>query len=77
MAVGHARSPEGARVGAGSMRPRAVVAGAGGGLPAQLGLGVPPHIVRDIVGHAHIGVTMEIYAHAALAEKLRRAGQAG
>lgn len=34
-----------------------------------LGLGVPPHIVRDIVGHAHIGVTMEIYAHASLAEK--------
>ena len=35
-----------------------------------LGLGVPPHIVRDIVGHADIGVTMEIYAHASLAEKL-------
>jgi integrase len=34
-----------------------------------LGLGVPPHIVRDIVGHADIGVTMEIYAHASLAEK--------
>lgn len=34
-----------------------------------LGPGVPPHIVRDIVGHAHVGVTMEIYAHASLAEK--------
>ena len=34
-----------------------------------LDLGVPPHIVRDIVGHADIGVTMTIYAYASLAEK--------
>ncbi|WP_344085233.1 tyrosine-type recombinase/integrase [Luedemannella helvata] len=34
-----------------------------------LDLGVPPHIVRDIVGHSDIGVTMKIYAHASLDEK--------
>lgn len=34
-----------------------------------LELGAPPHIVRDIVGHADIGVTMTIYAHASLEEK--------
>ena len=34
-----------------------------------LGLGVPPRIVRDIVGHADIDVTMTIYAHAPLDEK--------
>lgn len=34
-----------------------------------LDLGVPPHIVRDIVGHSDIEVTMTIYAHAALDEK--------
>ncbi len=34
-----------------------------------LDLGVPPHIVRDIVGHSDIGVTMTIYAHAAVDEK--------
>jgi len=27
-----------------------------------LWLGVPPHIVRDIVGHANLDVTMIIYA---------------
>jgi integrase len=37
-----------------------------------LDLGVPPHIVRDIVGHSDIEVTMTIYAHAALG-KLRNA----
>ena len=31
-----------------------------------LSIGVPPNVVREIVGHAHIGVTMEIYAHASL-----------
>jgi integrase len=44
-----------------------------------LDLGVPPHIVRDIVGHSGIEVTMTIYAHAALNEKqraLRRLGNA-
>nr|WP_285622002.1 tyrosine-type recombinase/integrase [Actinoallomurus iriomotensis] len=34
-----------------------------------LDLGVPPHIVRDSVGHSDIEVTMAIYAHAALDEK--------
>lgn len=29
-----------------------------------LDLGVPPHIVREIVGHSAIEVTMTIYAHA-------------
>ena len=44
-----------------------------------LDLGVPPHIVRDIVGHSDIEVTMTIYAHAALDEKrkaLRKLGEA-
>ncbi|MCT9934127.1 tyrosine-type recombinase/integrase [Planotetraspora sp. A-T 1434] len=27
-------------------------------------LGVPPQVVRDIVGHSDIEVTMTIYAHA-------------
>jgi integrase len=34
-----------------------------------LNLGVPPHIVRDIAGHADIDVTMTIYAHVSLDEK--------
>jgi integrase len=34
-----------------------------------LDLGVPPHVVREIVGHADIQVTMTIYAHASMAEK--------
>ncbi len=36
-----------------------------------LDLGVPPHIVREIVGHSDIGVTMTIYAHASLDERRR------
>jgi integrase len=46
---------------------------------AALDLGVPPHIVRDIVDHSDIEVTMTIYAHAALDEKrkaLRKLGDA-
>lgn len=42
-----------------------------------LDLGVPPHIVRQIVGHSDIGVTMKIYAHASLDEQrkaLRKLG---
>lgn len=34
-----------------------------------LDLGVPPHVVREIVGHSDIGVTMTIYAHASLDER--------
>jgi integrase len=44
-------------------------------LPAQ----PHPHIVRDIVGHSDIEVTMTIYAHAALDEKrkaLKKLGDA-
>ncbi len=44
-----------------------------------LDLGVPPHIVRDIVGHSDIEVTMTIYAHVSLDDKreaLRKLGDA-
>lgn len=34
-----------------------------------LGLGIPPHIVRDIVGHSALDVTMNIYPHADMTEK--------
>lgn len=34
-----------------------------------LNIGVPPHIVRDIVGHSDIDVTMTIYAHVSVEEK--------
>ncbi|MEV1198485.1 tyrosine-type recombinase/integrase [Microbispora rosea] len=34
-----------------------------------LNLGVPPQVVRDIVGHTDIEVTMTIYAHASLDDK--------
>ncbi len=34
-----------------------------------LDLGAPPHVVREIVGHADLGVTMTIYAHASQEEK--------
>jgi len=34
-----------------------------------LDLGVPPHVVQEIVGHSDIDVTMTIYAHASLSEK--------
>jgi integrase len=30
---------------------------------------VPPHVVREIVGHPAIEVTMTIYAHVSLDEK--------
>src|SRR4051794_26351357 len=36
-----------------------------------LELGTPPHIVRDIVGHSGLDVTMTIYAHTSLGEKYR------
>jgi integrase len=44
-----------------------------------LALGVPPNIVREIVGHSDIEVTMTIYAHASLDDKraaLRKLGDA-
>lgn len=42
-----------------------------------LDLGVPPHIVREIVGHSDIEVTMTIYAHASLSEKRKALGKLG
>ncbi|GAA2402664.1 hypothetical protein GCM10010404_70720 [Nonomuraea africana] len=42
-----------------------------------LDLGVPPHIVREIVGHSDIEVTMTIYAHASLDEKRKALGKLG
>ena len=44
----------------------------------RLDLKAPPHIVREIVGHSGIEVTMNIYAHASLDEKrsaLRKLGE--
>ena len=44
-----------------------------------LNLGVAPQVVRDIVGHSDIEVTMTIYAHASLDDKrtaLRKPGDA-
>lgn len=34
-----------------------------------LALGVPPHVVHEIVGHSDIKVTMTVYAHGRLDEK--------
>ncbi|MEU7939502.1 site-specific integrase [Microbispora bryophytorum] len=42
-----------------------------------LNLGVPPQVVRDIVGHSDIEVTMTIYAHASLDDKRRALGKLG
>jgi integrase len=44
-----------------------------------LDLGTPPHVVREIVGHSAIEVTMTIYAHVSLDGKrkaLRKLGEA-
>lgn len=40
-----------------------------------LDLGAPPHVVREIVGHADLGVTMTIYAHASQVEKRSALGR--
>ena len=42
-----------------------------------LHLGVPPDMVREIVGHSDIEVTMTIYAHTSLDEKRRALGKLG
>jgi integrase len=42
-----------------------------------LDLGAPPHIVREIVGHSDIEVTMTIYAHVSLDEKRKALGKLG
>ncbi|MGW2159619.1 site-specific integrase [Nonomuraea sp. NPDC001699] len=46
-------------------------------VPLLLDLGVPPHIVREIVGHSDIEITMTIYAHASLEEKRKVLGKLG
>jgi len=38
---------------------------------------VPPHVVREIVGHSDIKVTMTVYAHGHLAEKAAALTQLG
>ncbi|MEV4245268.1 site-specific integrase [Streptosporangium canum] len=40
-----------------------------------LNLGVPPQVVRDIVGHSDIAVTMTIYAHVSLDDKRNALGK--
>ncbi|MGW2147192.1 tyrosine-type recombinase/integrase [Nonomuraea bangladeshensis] len=42
-----------------------------------LNLGVPPQVVRDIVGHRDIEVTMTIYAHVSLDDKRAALGKLG
>ena len=46
-------------------------------LPTSLDLGAPPHVVREIVGHSDIEVTMTIYAHVSLEEKRKALGKLG
>lgn len=42
-----------------------------------LDLGTPPHVVREIVGHSAIEVTMTIYAHVSLEDKRKALGKLG
>jgi integrase len=42
-----------------------------------LHLGTPPHIVREIVGHSDIEVTMTIYAHVSLEDKRKALAKLG
>ncbi|WP_326645771.1 tyrosine-type recombinase/integrase [Streptosporangium sp. NBC_01755] len=42
-----------------------------------LNLGVPPQVVRDIVGHSDIKVTMTIYAHVSHNDKRNALGKLG
>lgn len=42
-----------------------------------LALGVPPHVVREIAGHSDIKVTMMVYAHGNLTEKVAALTQLG
>ena len=44
---------------------------------ALLHLGVAPDMVREIVGHSDIEVTMTIYAHTCLSEKRQALGKLG
>ena len=48
-------------------------------LSLLLALGTPPHIAQAIAGHAHVDVTMSIYAHTAMddqATALKKLGEA-
>ncbi|MEU4830134.1 tyrosine-type recombinase/integrase [Streptosporangium sp. NPDC023615] len=42
-----------------------------------LTLGVPPQVVRGIVGHSDIEVTMTVYTHASLDDKRHALGKLG
>jgi integrase len=42
-----------------------------------LDLGAPQHVVREIVGHSDIEVTMTIYAHVSLDEKRKALSRLG
>ena len=42
-----------------------------------LDLGAPPHVVREIVGHSDIEVTMTIYVHVSLEGKRKALGKLG
>jgi integrase len=44
---------------------------------AWLDLGAPPHVVREIVGHSAIEVTMTTYAHVLLDEKRKALAKLG
>jgi hypothetical protein len=39
-----------------------------------LTLGVPPHVVREIAGHCDIKVTMVVYAHGKLTDRVKALG---
>jgi integrase len=44
-----------------------------------LATGTPPHIAQAIAGHAHVDVTLSIYAHTAMEDQsaaLRKLGEA-
>jgi integrase len=48
-------------------------------LTLLLSLGTPPHVAQAIAGHAHVDVTVPIYAHTGMddqAAALRRLGDA-
>jgi integrase len=46
-------------------------------LTLLLDLGARPHVVREIVGHSDIEITMIIYAHVSLDEKRKTLGKLG
>jgi integrase len=50
---------------------------AGACVTLLLDLGTPPHVVREIVGHSAIEVTMTIYAHVSLDEKRKALSKLG